>query len=83
MTPTQRLDRARLARELTDNKLLQEVTKKLQEDAIARWRSSGMLDTDAREQAYLTMRAVDAFKSELARYIADAEIARRDIEQQT
>jgi hypothetical protein len=76
------MDRAQKARELLDNPLLQETLTKLRDNAVNAWAASGMMRSDEREAHFRMVRALDELRAELNRYIADADLARRDLQQQ-
>jgi len=61
----------RSAQSLTSAKATEEVLRRLESDLIEQWKSSDPKDQDVRDDAYLMMRTVAAFRASLQSLAAE------------
>lgn len=76
----QDLERARLAKALLDNPLLNEILTSLKDRYVEAWLSSKPADTEARERLYLASQAIDQVTNEISIAIQNGQIAKAIIE---
>lgn len=71
-----RIKEGQKADELRQNPILERAFSRAEERCTAEWRKSAVGDTDKRESAYHTLRAIDLLKTEIDSVINDAKIAK-------
>lgn len=76
----QDLERARLAKALLDNSLLDEILTGLKDRYVQAWLSSKPADSEARERFYLASQAIDQVKNEINIAIQNGQLAKATIE---
>jgi hypothetical protein len=76
----QDLERARLAKALLDNSLLDEILTDLKDRYVQAWLSSKPADNEARERLYLASQAIDQVKNEINIAIQNGQLAKAAIE---
>lgn len=65
---------SRKAKDLLDDPLVQEVLEILEDRAISEWKQSDPKDTEKRDHAWMTVRVIEQFKTELSSIAANTRI---------
>jgi hypothetical protein len=73
------INRGQRARELLEDKLLQEAFAKLEADYVAAWRTTRALDKDAREKLWQAVNIVGKVRGHLGKVLADGKLAQVDL----
>lgn len=60
---------------LTDP-VFQDAIADIEEEELDRWRATDIQDTDAREKAFFSIRALDLIKAQLGSYVTGADVER-------
>lgn len=79
MTPQQRIERAGRAQAILGDDLVEGAMRAIEARAIAAWKRSEPRDTEGREMAWLTVRAVELFRRQFSDWITDGKIAQREL----
>lgn len=75
MTPEQRTQRARSAKELLENPLLLEALQAVEVAYWKQFKDSPARDTEGREKIYMGLKSLEDAKQYLRAYIEDGELA--------
>lgn len=79
------LEQARIrgerARQIIEDEVFVSAFAAIEADLTSAWRNSGVADSDAREDAYRMLRALDAVRADLTRVMVDGVMAADEVEQ--
>jgi hypothetical protein len=73
------VNRAQRARELLDDELLCDAFLKLESDYIAAWRTTRVLDKDAREKLWQAVNIIGKVRDHLGKVLADGKLAQSEL----
>lgn len=80
MSPEERRARGDKAKRLLDDPLLVEAFATVEAAYLGAWKNTALGETQARELAYMAVRAVADVRTAIRRVVADGQIANAEIE---